>query len=589
MATKFRLRPHQKGVVGKVASAYKQGVLSGIAGMATGTGKTPTACYIGRSIREKGDDRPMLVLMHKEDLVDQWCKAIEMVMPGASIGVEMAANVASPGNDVIIASVPTVGRQGSDRLGWAMKRSFSSVHIDEAHHAAATGYYNVVDRLGHWEGKTFIVGWTATSHRLDKKVLVDPSGRAIFQQQFCDYGLVPAIKDGVLCDVRAYQVRSGTNLKGVATSMGDFNQNELSKRVNQTVRTQKAYERWKELAGDRPTVIFCVDIEHATQACSYWRMQGESATVVHSKTDILSKEERRHRMRAWKSGNIQCLFNVGIATEGVDYPACSCAVMLRPTLSWVLYMQMLGRITRIHEGKEDAIVIDVVDNSEKHAVSAPSAVGLPDGVDMEGKTLEEGIDIVERAARRGQQIKDKQSLTDLTTSVREINLLAQMQQIRDVPPEVASGSIMNWLKVGEHYVLPAGATGTRETGIREIFFELVPDLLGNWHMKKNGEPIVDLGRGDVPDFKRVDAVLSNERDLPKSSLNIMTRDAEWRVNEITDKQRNILRKVPGMTEEDMNGLTRGEASNLIGLYFQQKKEKREARTARRGATGTRRG
>jgi DNA repair protein RadD len=60
------------------------------------------------------------------------------------------------------------------------------------------------------------------------------------------------------------------------------------------------------------------------------------------------------------------LANVNVLTTGFDATNVDCVVLLRPTASVGLYVQMVGRGTRLHPGKEDCLVLDYGDNVLRH-------------------------------------------------------------------------------------------------------------------------------------------------------------------------------------------------------------------------------
>lgn len=102
-------------------------------------------------------------------------------------------------------------------------------------------------------------------------------------------------------------------------------------------------------------LVFCATIDQANE------LQGMIAdsVVVTSET---SKKERERVVRELKEGKIKVVLNVGIFTVGFDYPELDCIVLLRPTRSLRLHCQILGRVSRIAEGKDKGHVYDLVGN-----------------------------------------------------------------------------------------------------------------------------------------------------------------------------------------------------------------------------------
>ena len=57
---------------------------------------------------------------------------------------------------------------------------------------------------------------------------------------------------------------------------------------------------------------------------------------------------------------------MGVLTTGFNAPAVDLIAMLRPTKSAGLYVQMVGRGSRLSPGKENCLVLDFAGNIETH-------------------------------------------------------------------------------------------------------------------------------------------------------------------------------------------------------------------------------
>lgn len=101
-------------------------------------------------------------------------------------------------------------------------------------------------------------------------------------------------------------------------------------------------------------LVFCVSVEQAERLTEVI----EGAEVVTGGT---SKKERERIIAEFKDGKIKTVLNVGVLTTGFDHPQLDAVVLLRPTRSPLLYNQMVGRLTRIAEGKKDAVLYDLSD------------------------------------------------------------------------------------------------------------------------------------------------------------------------------------------------------------------------------------
>lgn len=555
----MQLRPYQERASEAVMNAKREGLGRVLMVMPTGCGKTISFTDVIGKVQEE-DPRPALVLAHREELLSQAQRTVEAMLPGAWCSAEMGDRRADERANVILGSVPTLSRSGSKRLDWLCQQGASIVIMDECHHCASAGYGRVAERFGCMEGRTFLLGCTATPKRLDRKELVGDSGEVMFQKEVFSYPLIAAIKEGYLCPVRGYRVVTDTDLSGVSTLAGDFNVAALARAVDTENRTRKAVEHWREIAGDRKTLVFCASVEHAAHAAAEWAKAGVRAAYASGEMPL---EQRRDALRRFRAGETQVLCNCGLFTEGFDEPSINCIVQLRPTQSWALYAQMVGRGTRLspETGKTDCLIIDVCDNTTRHELaSCPTLIGLPAGMDMEGHTLEEAHDEWEEAAAEGGVSKGNPParFSEIKTKLLEVKLL---KDEAGLPPEVEENSRLAWLWVGTGgYLLQGGSY----VGGHPRVARCEMDALGAWHLvvglhTPGRVHRVEVGQGDLPDFSVMDEVI--ERLWP-DALNLVRREARWKTDKITDGQIRFLQRYI-KDKEYLMGLTKGQASNLI--------------------------
>ena len=94
-------------------------------------------------------------------------------------------------------------------------------------------------------------------------------------------------------------------------------------------------------------------------------------------------EERSEMLKGFMSGKIRCIINCMVLTEGTDLPICDAVINLRPTCNISLYQQMCGRATRLYEGKEYSLIIDVIPEDERklrNLCTAPTLFGIDPSV-----------------------------------------------------------------------------------------------------------------------------------------------------------------------------------------------------------------
>lgn len=163
----------------------------------------------------------------------------------------------------------------------------------------------------------------------------------------------------------------------VSPSTKDYVNNQLETAMVKGSLTGNIVENWKKVASDRKTIVFAVNIHHSKIIVENFKVSGIKAE--HCDADS-TDEERNEIIKKLERGEISIVSNVGIWTTGVDLPFVDCIVMARPTQSRNLYIQSVGRGTRIFDGKKDCLVLDHAGNVHRH--------GLPThepNVNLEGK------------------------------------------------------------------------------------------------------------------------------------------------------------------------------------------------------------
>jgi superfamily II DNA or RNA helicase len=158
-------------------------------------------------------------------------------------------------------------------------------------------------------------------------------------------------------------VEAGLSGVKISKSTGDYDTEQLSRKMRVKKIVGSVVDEWLRIASDRSTIVFCVDIAHSKEVAEEFFRRGiEVAQIDHYVKD----EERESIIKKFNSGEIKVLTSVAVLSIGFDSPIASCAILARPTLSTMLHIQQVGRALRPYEGKKDAIIIDHAGNVFKH-------------------------------------------------------------------------------------------------------------------------------------------------------------------------------------------------------------------------------
>lgn len=334
----MKLRPYQNHAVQAVEREWKEHDSTLIV-LPTGCGKTVVFCHIAH--RRAGR---VMILAHREELIRQAAEKVEMIT-GVPADIEMAEMHAEGSlfgvADTVVSTVQTQ-TAGGDGLGRMTKfdpMDFSTLIIDEAHHAAAPSYRRVIDYYRQ-NPDLRVLGVTATPDRADELALGE-----VFTSVAYAYEIVDAIDDGWLVPISQRLVHvDSLDYSGIRTVAGDLNGGELASILEMEENLHAIASPTIELTGERKTLIFTASVLQAQRLAEIInRHKPTSADWICGKT---SKDDRRNILDRYKTGHTQYLVNVGVLTEGFDDPGVEVIVMARPTKSRSLYSQMVGRGTR---------------------------------------------------------------------------------------------------------------------------------------------------------------------------------------------------------------------------------------------------
>lgn len=192
------------------------------------------------------------------------------------------------------------------------------------------------------------------------------------------------IKRGFLTDYRVIAPPSNVNFEGVKRSKatGELNVEELGERVEQSSLVHHdghivgdVVESYLKYASGKLGLTFVPTLKVGREIVKQYNESGVTAELIHGAMD---SSERDRTLQRFERREVMQLVNVDVLGEGTDIPAVEVISMVRLTASYGLYVQQFGRVLRLMDGKDYALVIDHVGNVMRH--------GLPDG--KRGWTLE---------------------------------------------------------------------------------------------------------------------------------------------------------------------------------------------------------
>ncbi|KAM5373719.1 hypothetical protein ACJZ2D_006890 [Fusarium nematophilum] len=380
---KLQLRDYQQECITSVLKSLKNGQKRVGISLATGSGKTVIFTQLIDKIPGTSKDaQQTLILAHRRELVEQAAHHCQRAYPDRKIEIEMGNVHATGTADITIASVRSITSQG--RLKKFDPSRFKLVLVDEAHHIVAPGYMKTLRHFGLDEkrhGSPNLVGVSATFSRFDGVRLGAAIDEIVYHKDYVDM-----ISKKWLSDVIFTTVESSANLSKVKKgAFGDYQPGELSKVVNTDEINDITVRSWMAKApGRKSTLVFCVDVAHVVELAQRFRKHGFDARFVTGDTH---KVERGDTLDSFRKGEFPVLVNCGVFTEGTDIPNVDCIVLARPTRSRNLLVQMIGRGMRLHPGKKNCHIIDLVSSLDTGIVTTPTLFGLDPNVLVDRATV----------------------------------------------------------------------------------------------------------------------------------------------------------------------------------------------------------
>lgn len=347
------LRTYQQTAVDSVLSYWRTGGGNPLVDMATGLGKSVTIGSLTRDLLTTYPDMRALMLVHVKELVSQNAQALLRLWPQAPVGIYSAGlGRRDVSQRIIFASIQSVYRRAAE-LG-----PFDLVLIDEAHLVPSAGegmYRALMDKLREMRPDLRVCGFTATPFRMDSGRL-DAGDARLFDEIVYSYGIAKGIDDGWLSPLISKRGATEIDVSGVAKRGGEFVSGALEAAADNDAITHAAVSEIIEYGQARRSwLVFCAGVKHAHHVRDEFRRQGVSCEVISGDTDAA---DRARFIDDFRAGRLRCLTNCNVLTTGFDAPATDLIALLRPTLSPGLYVQMMGRGTRLADGKTDCLVLD---------------------------------------------------------------------------------------------------------------------------------------------------------------------------------------------------------------------------------------
>ncbi len=348
----MELRPYQKEAKDAIFTEWENGVKKTLLVLPTGCGKTIVFAKVAEECVREGSR--VLILAHRGELLDQAADKIAK-STGLGCATEKAERTCIGSFfRIVVGSVQSLMRE--KRLNQFPDDYFDTIIIDEAHHCISDSYQRVLQHFPEAD----VLGVTATPDRGDMKNL-----GTVFESLAYEYTLPRAIKEGYLSPIKAVTIPLKIDMSSVGVQAGDFKSGEIATALDPYL--ESIAQEMEKYCADRKTVVFLPLVKTSQKFRDILNEHGFRAAEVNGESP-----DRAEVLEAFDQGKYNVLCNSMLLTEGWDCPSVDCIVVLRPTKVRSLYCQMVGRGTRLCEGKDHLLLLDFLWHTERHELCHPA-------------------------------------------------------------------------------------------------------------------------------------------------------------------------------------------------------------------------
>ncbi len=303
----------------------------------------------------------VLYIAHRENILQQSIGTFRHVLDNPAFGIILTGNASAADRKKALTSGSSVFATVQTLSQSQVLHSFAPDHfaymiVDEFHHSAAESYRRVIE---HFTPR-FFLGMTATPERMD--------GRDVLR--FCDYNvayetrLLDAVDKGWLAPFQYFAVYDPTDYRPIRWTGTGYDDQELEQHLSTDTRARLIINNLKTFLpafGKTKALAFCSNIGHARYMNEQFNRSRIPSRCLFGTSSIQERTEAMSRL-ADEKDPLQVICSVDIFSEGIDIPEITHVLMLRPTHSYTVFQQQLGRGLRRLPDKDYVIILDFIGN-----------------------------------------------------------------------------------------------------------------------------------------------------------------------------------------------------------------------------------
>lgn len=342
----MELRHYQTDTINKIRHHLKHNLKRIIMCAPTGSGKTVMFSFMLKNAIER--NKKCMVLTHRTELLLQ----SGGVLNGLNcevINLDAKLKKVPTNASMYVAMTQTLSRRLNKIEYLQILQNLDLLIIDESH------LQNFNSILNYLNPKTIVIGATATPLRTNNQISLDEFYEEIVEE----ITISELIKNGFLSKPNSYGFK--LDLAKIKIKAGDYDSESLGDFMSKNRIFEGVYENYQRLTPNKKAIIFSPNVESSKKLVSELKNKGLYIKHIDAKST-----DRKEVLNWFKNTPNALLSNVGILTAGYDEPSIEVVILYRATKSLSLFLQMVGRGSRVTNTKKEFTILDFGNNIYEH-------------------------------------------------------------------------------------------------------------------------------------------------------------------------------------------------------------------------------
>jgi DNA or RNA helicases of superfamily II len=342
------LRPYQTKAIDLMRTSIAAGKKRVILCAPTGSGKTVMFTYMVARALERG--KQAIIFTDRVELLKQSNGSLDLFGIKPTL-IEASKTRLDVSGNCFIAMAQTFSRR-KDAIEYTdLLNRMDLVIIDEAHKQT----FNPL--LPYINPKAVVIGATATPLRRGNQECLSKFYQALHNP----VQVGELIRQGFLASPITYGMTM--DLSGIRMKGNDYDTEQMASVYSKRKVFDGVVRNYGRHCKGKKAILFASNIASSKEVCNALLIAGHNARHVDGD---MGKQERADVLAWFKHTPDAILCNCDLMTTGFDEPTIEVVILYRATASLPLYMQMVGRGSRVTATKREFTILDFGNNVNHH-------------------------------------------------------------------------------------------------------------------------------------------------------------------------------------------------------------------------------